>query len=211
MLSNTIIGVSGVAGSGKDTFCSLLSERVPCKRYALADELKSEVNKWCQFHYSINSINCSREQKELIRNFLVFHASFKRKKTNGRYWIERIHDKIIKEKFHGFKIITDIRYDEYEQDELSWLKEELGGIHVHISQYSLIDDKDGKLMGKLFKKPANEEEERNEEKLKNKSDFQIEWEFLKEGQISELYPYIDKFIEWFQKKQKASGLRPTTL
>lgn len=204
MLSNTIIGVSGVAGSGKDTFYNLLSESMPCKRYALADELKTEVSKWCKFHYGINSINCSREDKELIRNFLVFHACFKRKITNGRYWIEKVQDKIIKDKFHGFKVITDIRYDEYKQDELNWLKEELGGIHVHVSQYSLIYDKDGKPIGKLFRKPVNEEEERNEEKLKNKSDFQIEWEFLKNGQISELYPHMDKFIRWLQKTKEAS-------
>ena len=41
---NRIIGISGVAGSGNDTFFNLLSERVPCRKYSLADELKREVN-----------------------------------------------------------------------------------------------------------------------------------------------------------------------
>ena len=52
---NRIIGVSGVAGVGKDTFFQLLSEVIPCKRYALADELKKEVRQWTRLHYGIDS------------------------------------------------------------------------------------------------------------------------------------------------------------
>ena len=35
---NKIIGISGVAGAGKDTFYDLLSARIPCEKYSLADE-----------------------------------------------------------------------------------------------------------------------------------------------------------------------------
>ena len=71
---NRIIGVSGVAGVGKDTFFQLLSEIIPCKRYALADELKKEVRQWTKLHYGIDSFDCTIEEKNLIRPFLVEHA-----------------------------------------------------------------------------------------------------------------------------------------
>ena len=41
--NNTVIGVSGLAGSGKDTFFKILSKKRKFKRYALADELKMEI------------------------------------------------------------------------------------------------------------------------------------------------------------------------
>jgi len=195
---NTIIGISGVAGAGKDTFFNLLSGRAPCKRYSLADELKREVNQWCRMHYGIDSQACTREEKETIRPLLVFHGGLKRQASEGRYWIEKLKDRLIKDKFNGFKIITDIRYDEYENDEVSWLKNELNGVLIHVSQYTdepIFPYEPGALVRK-FKEPVNDEEARNDPIIKEKSDFQIEWEFIKNGQISELNSYIDNFIEW---------------
>ena len=97
---NTIIGISGVAGVGKDTFFNLLNERVPCRRYSLADELKKEVNQWCRMHYGIDSQSCTRGQKEAIRPFLVSHGALKRQASEGRYWIEKLNDALIKYKFN---------------------------------------------------------------------------------------------------------------
>lgn len=191
---NKIIGISGVAGSGKDTFCDFLSARLPCERYSLATELKSEVNQWCRMHYHIDSVNCSRDEKEIIRPFLVAHGTTKRKLSGGRHWIEKLHEKIIRGDRSKFKIVTDIRYDDYENDEVSWLKNELGGVLVHVSQYTEEPDTYTDMLVKKFKSPANAEEARNEPKLKEKSDFQIEWEFIKNGQIEELEPYVDEFL-----------------
>ena len=195
---NKVIGISGVAGSGKDTFYEFLSERLPCKKFSLANELKKEVKQWTQLHYQIDSVNCDRDQKEVIRPFLVAHGTTKRKLSNGRHWIEQLNDKIIKDDFNGFKVVTDIRYDDYDNDEVSWLKNELGGILVHISQYTdepISPYEPGALIRK-FKEPVNSEEARNEPKLKEKSDFQIEWEFIKNGQIEELSSYVDNFVNW---------------
>lgn len=192
---NRIIGVSGVAGVGKDTFFQLLSEVIPCKRYALADELKKEVRQWTKLHYGIDSFDCTIEEKNFIRPFLVEHAGLKRKFSKGRHWIEKIHDSIITDKFNGLKIITDLRFDEFEKDEVYWLKNELNGILVHISQYRL-ENRLNHNNVKVFRQPANLEESKNDPKLKKKSDFQIEWEYLKNGHISDLSPYVDNFIKW---------------
>ena len=154
-------------------------------------------------HYGVNSVNCLREDKEIIRPFLVAHGTTKRKLTKGRHWIERLHDKIITDKSQGFKIITDIRYDDYEDDEVSWLKNELNGVLVHVSQFSHrpSDHNDGGGL-KVFKAPVNSEEARNDPKVKSKSDFQVEWEFLKSGQISELSPYVDDFVKWLSETKR---------
>ena len=51
------IGLSGVAGAGKDLFYSLLSKRIPCQRFSLADGLKSDVRDWCIENYNIDGVN----------------------------------------------------------------------------------------------------------------------------------------------------------
>jgi hypothetical protein len=206
---NKIIGVSGVAGSGKDTFFSLLSRHIPCTRFSLADELKKEVQRWCMIHYGVDSVNCAREEKELIREFLVYHAKFKRNSSEGRHWLDKLNDNIINDKSKNFKIITDIRYDDYENDEVSWLKNELGGVLVHVSMYlgftqvkaheEGLSITQGKL--KKFKTPANSEETRNDPKIKDKSDFQIEWPFIETGQIDELEPYVGEFVKWLSQQK----------
>ena len=199
---NKVIGISGVAGAGKDTFFDLLSERIPCEKYSLANELKREVSQWCRMHYQIDSVNCIRKHKEIIRPFLVFHGTTKRDQTEGRYWINKLNDTIVKGDASKFKIITDIRYDDYDNDEVRWLKDELNGILVHVSQYinetQVMPHEPSGLVRK-FIEPANSEEARNDPKIKKKSDFQIEWEFIKNGQIEELGPYVDNFVTWLTK------------
>ena len=86
---NKIIGISGVAGCGKDTFYSLLSQSVPCSKFSLADELKKEVQQWCRMHYGIDSVTCSREENELIREFLVYLGTAKRRASEGEYLCDR--------------------------------------------------------------------------------------------------------------------------
>ncbi len=197
---NNIIGISGVAGAGKDTLFDFLSDRLPCQRFSLADELKAEVSQWCRMHYHIDSVNCDRDQKEVIRPFLVAHGSAKRNLSQGRHWIEKLHNTIVTGDKSKFKIITDIRYDDYENDEADWLQKELGGVLVHVSQYELRSENlykpsRGPFVRK-FKEPANAEEARNDPKIRKKSDFQIEWEFIKNGQISKLESHVDSFLHW---------------
>ena len=169
-----IIGVSGVAGVGKDTFFDLLSEKIACEQYSLANALKDEVRQWCRMHYHIDSVNCNRDQKEIIRPFLVAHGTTKRKMSKGRHWIEQLHDKVVKGGSSKFKIITDIRYDDYENDEADWIQGELGGVLVHVSQYELrsmnLYEPDLGPFVKKFKDPVNSEEARNDPKIKKKSD-----------------------------------------
>jgi hypothetical protein len=199
-MSNIYIGLAGVAGSGKDLFFSMLSERMQCQRFSLADALKKEVSEFTKWSYGIDPLTCSRKDKNLIRPFLVFHGSMKRSRTNGRYWIDQMNNKILKNKTTSkIVIITDVRYDDYPRDEAYWLKKELGGYLVHISLYDDIPRLSSSY--KKYKPPANEEERRNDPKLKAQADYLIDWGRVKGVVKPQLIPFVDEFIEWLNRKE----------
>jgi hypothetical protein len=200
-MDNLVVGLSGVAGSGKDTFFQifkdLLSEYgIESKRYSLADSLKEEVSEWTKAHYGIDATSCSREEKEIIRSFLVFHGTQKRRRTEGRHWIEILDKKIRSDNLSAdtIVVVTDIRYDDYPKDEAFWLQEEVGGVLVHISLYELIPRLNKDI--KKFTEPANPEEERNDPKLINKTNYKIEWP-LCEGSLEYIQQKLDHHVEDF--------------
>lgn len=165
-----VIGLSGVAGSGKDTLFSLLSLRNSnVKRFALADILKQEISPFLKDLYGIDILNCSREEKNLVRPILVEHGKIRRTLTSGTYWTSKLTTSI--QEFvaldpNNIAVITDIRYAEYEEDELFWLKKTLNGHLIHITM----------TLGKGEKlQPPNKEEEINDPVLRKSSDLRVVW------------------------------------
>jgi hypothetical protein len=199
-MNNIYVGLSGVAGSGKDLFFSMLSEKIQCERLSIADALKEEVSEFTKSSYGIDPLNCTREEKNLIRPFLVFHGTMKRNKTNGRYWINQMNNKILKNNISNkIVIITDVRYDDYPKDEVYWLKKELGGYLVHISLYDDIPRLNSSI--REYKLPANEEEGRNDPKLKTQADYLVDWKKAKGVVKPQLAPFIDGFITWLDGEE----------
>jgi hypothetical protein len=193
-----VIGLSGVAGAGKDLFFTLLSQRLDCLKASLADALKSEVSEFTKKEYGIDPISCSRLEKEAIRPLLVVHGTIKRDKSNGRHWIEKLNKKINKNNLtNSIVIVTDIRYDEYPEDEVYWLKKELGGYLIHISLYDEIPRLNSHY--RQYIHPANTEEARNDPRLKGQADYIVDWK--KEKNISDLTPHVEGFIDWLIKKE----------
>ena len=95
---------------------------------SVSGPLKKEATTWTLPNYGIDAQLLS-PRKEIIRDFLVFHASRKRQETQGRHWIGLVSEELQKYKnSNDIAIITDIRYCDYEKDEIYWLKEELGGV-----------------------------------------------------------------------------------
>jgi len=194
-----IIGLSGVAGSGKDTFFSIFQELIKSrsvKRVALADLLKKEATAWTLPNYGIDALNCTREEKEIIRDFLVFHATQKRHETKGRHWIGLVSEELQKYKnSNDIAVITDIRYCDYEKDEIYWLKEELGGVLVHVSMYDPIPDPHEGALLRDYVPPCNAEEARNDPKIKQVADVIVEWPRLKkEDWKQSLFPFVTKAV-----------------
>ena len=199
-MKNKIIGISGLAGSGKDLFFKALSEKTKCKRFALADELKAEVKAFSLSMYGIDPVSCSGPQKELIRPLLVGHGFAKRNSTSGRYWIEKLNQKIKEDIFQSFikneenslYCITDIRYNKFENDEVHWLKKEMNGILVHITKFRM------KNRSRIYDLPPNKEEEEQNPLLLKNADYSLEWEHVN-GEEENVKKFISPVINDFLK------------
>ena len=199
-----VIGLGGIAQSGKDFFFTNLKKTTKRNviRFAIADELKKELFSLIKNTYNVDIFNCSAEDKEKIRPMLLSHGKIRRNESKGRHWINKISEKVndaAKDK-RNIVVITDIRYDEFANDEVDWVKKELNGFFVHISKYT--EDKGVKVFGL----PPNEDEAINNPKLIEKADYLIQWpDKLKEEQakrycnevliyirLSEIYDSIKK-------------------
>jgi hypothetical protein len=184
-----MIGLTGVARSGKDTFYSILNKFLKQKnlnseRLALADDLKKEMGFFVKEKFKIELTKCSDSEKEMIRPLMVAYGKCRRQQTEGKYWTSLIDEKIKDSiKDDVIPIITDIRYIEYKEDEYAWLKSK-NGILVHISRRL----NDGSLV-----LPANIEEKANDNKLKAVADFSFTWETCQDTNF--LYQLMEKNLE----------------
>ena len=196
-----VIGLCGYAGSGKDLFYQLLSQKMgDLRREALAAQLKSEMSDDLIKSHNIDIFNCEREEKDSVRHLLVEYGTKKRRKTNGRHWVEKLNKKILP--LDQDICVTDIRYAHYENDEHRWLKDELGGVLVWIDLYTT-DHGEG---ARIYNGPPNEEEKINGPLLKEYADFVIEWERVRN--IDRLGRYVDEFIGWLHG-QRNKGRNPS--
>ena len=185
-----LIGIAGVAGSGKDTFAQIIKKvfesngfEVNCLSFA--KKLKEEVAEVSKSMYGIDTTNCTREEKNLVRPLLLAHGAIMREKTKGQYWINGIKDLVSDDKIN---IITDVRFCEYECDEVDWIQSN-NGIVVHITRFF---EENGE---RIYISPDNEYEKRNNKILKNKANYSFSWP----TDISKQIKYSNKFFEWLVK------------
>lgn len=191
---NNIIGLTGVARSGKDTFYSILKKylkekNIESQRIALADELKYELHEFVEKKFKINLNKCDGKDKEFIRPLMVAYGKCRRTQTEGKYWTSLADDKIkVFKKNNTVPIITDIRYIEYKEDEYTWLKSN-GGILIHISR---------KLDDGTIVQPANIEEKSNDNKLKAVADYSVCWDTCQD--VNFLYELMQKHLKNIYEK-----------
>ena len=176
-MENKMIGLTGVARSGKDTFYSILKKYleekgIKSQRLAFADALKNEL------------YDCTPENKEIVRPLMVAYGKCRRIQTEGKYWTSTIQPEVNESIANNIvPIVTDVRYIEYKEDEYSWLKSH-NGILIHISR---------KLDDGSFVPPANIEEKSNDNKLKAVSDISIVWETCQD--VNFLYELMQKQLK----------------
>lgn len=186
------IGLSGVAGCGKNTIAVIIGKfldrlGLPYKELSIANNLKKELAPASVELYGIDSSKCGRQEKDLIRPLLVAHGGIKRKLSKGRHWIEQLSPELHKDKIN---IITDIRFNEYDKDEVYWIKNEINGILIHISQYK---EKNG---NRIFLSAANFTEEQNDPKVKKEADFILNWPYEKD-QVKQILN-CEKLLKWLK-------------
>ena len=91
--------------------------------------------------------------------------------------------------------LTDVRYNFYENDECTWVKEK-GGIIVHISRF--LSDKD------CFLEPKNPEEKAHDPLVKNCADYEIivEEKQSKEAVENETLYAVQGLLKWMEENGK---------
>ena len=197
-MQNKIIGVAGCARSGKDTFFNILQKYIPeVEQVALAFELKKDLDDFVKSKIGISIFTDETKEKSLIRGLMVEYGKIKRHQTEGAYWT-CLAQKKINEILRADKIpvITDIRYDIYPKDEFHWLKNDNNGVMVHVTR----------MFGNDEIPPANEEESINNEKLRSKADYSIEWNTVESNHIASedenLNEIVKGFIKYYDKFRK---------
>lgn len=177
-----VVGVSGVARSGKNLFCDMVIKELSNqgyagKQFALADALKRDCANFLNTFCKLDVHTDNTYQKSLFREFLVWYGDLKRKQSNGRHWIEKMDDTI--SRYTGdVAIISDVRYDHYANDELGWIIHEHEGLLVHLRRYekssTAVIDETGNVTFDYIQAP-NEHERVNDPKLREGAHFRLDW------------------------------------
>ncbi len=177
-----IILISGVAGSGKDSFYEVANLIQPEKfqRFAFADELKKEIAESLKEKYDIDIFNCTREQKESVRKELIDYGMQKRGETNGRYWVDCLIPYL--ESCEKVPMITDFRF----KNELDFLAEKFQVYSIYVETYC---PKTGKVLV-----PTIEEEIKNDIDLRKVANDRVFWPHSK-GNINLLGAYVSDALE----------------
>lgn len=171
-----IIGLTGFARTGKDTFQSRseillrqINKNFIAHRYAFADALKEECDDFLKKNMGISAFTDYTPDKEIIRPFLVTYGTHLRRKMDQNCWIKKVEPLISCINSGGSKrdfiFITDVRF----KNEAEWIKSTNGDI-VNISR-----DNYG---------PANIEEEEQAKLISPLVDHKISWPTFGDDKIS---------------------------
>lgn len=173
-----MIGISGYARSGKDTFGEALvrilkTYGIKAKTYALATQLKEDITFLTESDFNISAFTKDDQEKKIIRPLLVGYGEAWRK-ADADHWI-----KVLDSNFEPaiLPIITDIRY----VNEADWILDN-NGFLLNVSR---------SLSSENFVGPANEEEKLNGPKVKDKSSFDLCWGTMSDQKL------IDEVVESF--------------
>jgi hypothetical protein len=157
-----LIGLSGFARSGKDTFyerSKLLLEKHGKKavRVAFADALKSECDELLSKYTNISAFTEIDKEKELIRPLLVTYGTHIRRALNENCWLEKIQPEVIEYlKSDYYVFVTDVRF----KNEAQWITMN-GGLLVNVARENI--------------KPANHEEHKQAHLMKGLINYDIFW------------------------------------
>jgi len=158
------IGISGSALSGKDSLCTYiiyildLYYNIKAKRCSIAgDKIKNDLKEMLFSKIGAEIDLNDPIQKEKVRPLMVEYGRYMRNRTMGRYFIENIDNSLFGKGY--IPIIPDIRYAEFEKDEIFWLKTEKKGLLIFIDREN--------------NPPANEFEEKNNIILKKEANIVI--------------------------------------
>jgi len=178
-----VIGVSGVARSGKDTFFKLLKSELKdinglrIERLAFADRIKKELSEILLSNFNIDIFNPTESEKQKIRPLLVSYGTHLARSIDEDHWIKILSPKIKSNEFNNIiSVITDVRYP----NEQNFIKSNFkNSCNVHINRFGF--------------EAANEEEAKQTPVLESQSDYIINWDSFNDNESIGL-PFIQGFI-----------------
>jgi hypothetical protein len=182
-----IIALTALAQTGKDTFCQVLIKELAkmgytARRRALADTLKNELSGLLWDNFGIDIFDCTSEEKNLVRPLLVDYGKIKRQTSEGTYWWKLLEKKLDEVDGNIINIITDVRYAEYEKDEVFFVKKH-DGILVHLSRDGIT--------------PPNKEEEKFDPILELMADYRFLLDTAEDKNKIEqqIQPLVEVFVK----------------
>lgn len=188
-MSVLYIGISGVARSGKDSLALEIENLIrsykgkTIYKTSLAYPLKEDCKDFIQQYLGLDVFTDNNEEKATFREFLVWYGKVKRQQTEGKYWTTLLDERV--KKFQpDICIIPDIRYQQYEQDEVSWLKTKQNNILIHLQRIAI----NGEIVP-----PANVDESINDSIIQNSADYKIVWPtFTDENKEENMREFAEK-------------------
>jgi len=195
-MDHLIIGLAGKAGSGKDTLYNILEQALAptaIKRWSIGDIVRADLNELEGIiSNGINLFKLKGPQKEKWRPLMVAYGNACRQETEGRYFINHLDWELrykMQPTYPCISVITDIRFDQFEHDEVYWLKNELKGKLIYIDRYTT--DLDGNQSAIPF---VNDLERSQDENLRKKADIIINWPTVDNREILLTYaqPLINR-------------------
>ena len=152
-----LIGISGAARSGKDTLCRALirffkTKEINSRRVSIAgDIIKNDLKNLIFKKIGLDTFTEHTNDKKILRPLLVEYGKLMRTSSEGRYFIDKFQ-----EKDNIITIIPDIRYAEFKNDELDWIKNENNGFLIFINHEYIKDANiTEKVNNKIIKKQSD--------------------------------------------------------
>lgn len=170
-MSVLYIGIAGVARSGKDSLALEIENLIrsykgkTIYKTSLAKPLKEDCKDFIKQYLGLDVFTDKNEEKAVFREFLVWYGKVKRQQTEGKYWTNLLDQRV--QTFQpDICIVPDIRYQQYEQDEVSWLKSKPQNVLIHLQRIAI----NGEIVP-----PANMDESINDSIIQNSADYKITW------------------------------------
>tara|TARA_E500000178_G_scaffold351569_2_gene412963 strand:- start:1121 stop:1690 length:570 start_codon:yes stop_codon:yes gene_type:complete len=179
-----MIGIAGLARSGKDTLAKNLAEVIEddwgceVKTFSFAKELKSQLDSFLKKNYGISAFTEDTEEKKVIRDLLVCHGETMKKFHTNTIWADIVIDSIDRKKY--FPIVSDVRFD----FEVKTVQDSYGKV-IHIK--------------KLGNKPPNEIEAINDPLVRKVCDLKHSWPCYEPDKMHECKDHAQ--ILWQMLKQ----------
>jgi hypothetical protein len=170
-MSVLYVGIAGVARSGKDSLALEIEDLIrsykgkTIYRTSLAQPLKEDCKDFIEEYLGLNVFTDNNEEKATFREFLVWYGKVKRQQTEGKYWTNLL-DERVKQFQPDVCIVPDVRYQQYEEDEVSWLKDKSNNVLIHLQRIAI----NGEIVP-----PANMDESINDSIIQNSADYKIVW------------------------------------